>query len=115
MHGQLSLGALAEQVQAQTIDTVVAAFPDMQGRLVGKRFHAGYFCESAHEETHGCDYLLACDIDMEPVPGYQVASWQRSEEHTSELQSQFHLVCRLLLEKKKLEVVDSGQVGPDQG
>jgi glutamine synthetase len=49
MHGQLSLGALAEQVQAQTIDTVVAAFPDMQGRLVGKRFHAGYFCESAHE------------------------------------------------------------------
>ena len=77
MQGQLSLGALAEEVEAGTIDTVVAAFPDMQGRLVGKRFHAGYFCESAHEETHGCDYLLACDIDMEPVPGYQVASWQK--------------------------------------
>ena len=49
----------------------------MQGRLIGKRFHAGYFFESAHDETHGCDYLLACDIDMEPVPGYQAASWQK--------------------------------------
>ncbi|MET0483509.1 MAG: glutamine synthetase, partial [Aestuariivirgaceae bacterium] len=73
----LSLSALASEVKAGTIDTVVAAFPDMQGRLVGKRFHAGYFCESAHDEPHGCDYLLACDIDMEPVPGYQVASWQK--------------------------------------
>ena len=77
MQGQLSLGALAEEVEAGTIDTVVAAFPDMQGRLVGKRFHAGYFCESAHEETHGCDYLLACDIDMEPVPGYAFTSWAK--------------------------------------
>jgi glutamine synthetase len=77
MQGLLSLGALAEEVEAGSIDTVVAAFPDMQGRLVGKRFHASHFCESAHEETHGCDYLLACDIDMEPVPGYQVASWQK--------------------------------------
>ena len=77
MQGQLSLKALAAEVEAQTIDTVVAAFPDMQGRLVGKRFHAGYFCDSAHDETHGCNYLLACDIDMEPVPGYQAASWQK--------------------------------------
>src|SRR5438309_8378558 len=30
-----------------------------------------------------------------------IAAYTRSEEHTSELQSQFHLVCRLLLEKKK--------------
>jgi glutamine synthetase len=49
----------------------------MQGRLVGKRFQAEYFVDGAHEETHACDYLLANDIDMEPVPGYDVASWEK--------------------------------------
>ena len=49
----------------------------MQGRLVGKRFQAEYFVDGAHEETHGCDYLLANDIDMEPVPGYAAASWEK--------------------------------------
>ncbi len=44
---------------------------------MGKRFHAQYFVESGHEETHGCDYLLATDIDMETVPGYRVASWEK--------------------------------------
>ena len=42
----------------------------MQGRLIGKRFQAEFFLEGAIEETHGCNYLLADDIDMEPVPGY---------------------------------------------
>ena len=50
---------------------------DMQGRLIGKRFQAEYFVDGAHEETHGCDYLLANDIDMEPVPGYAAASWDK--------------------------------------
>jgi glutamine synthetase len=49
----------------------------MQGRLIGKRFQAEYFLESAHEETHGCDYILANDIDMEPVPGYAAANWEK--------------------------------------
>ena len=49
----------------------------MQGRLIGKRFQAEYFVDGAHEETHGCDYLLANDIDMEPVPGYEAASWEK--------------------------------------
>jgi glutamine synthetase len=44
---------------------------------MGKRFHAQYFVENGHEETHGCNYLLADDIDMEPVPGYKAASWQK--------------------------------------
>jgi len=64
-------------VSAGEIDTVVVCFPDMQGTLVGKRFQAEYFLDSAHEETHGCDYLLANDIDMEPVPGYAVANWEK--------------------------------------
>jgi glutamine synthetase len=77
MTGLLSLKELQAAADAGEIDTVVACFPDMQGRLIGKRFQAEFFLDGAHEETHGCDYLLADDIDMEPVPGYAVASWER--------------------------------------
>jgi glutamine synthetase len=77
MMGNLTFDQLKAAAKAGTIDTVVAAMVDMQGRLIGKRFHAAYFVEGAHEETHGCDYLLADDIDMEPVPGYAAASWDK--------------------------------------
>ena len=77
MKGMLSLSELADEAMSGAIDTVLVCFPDMQGRLIGKRFQAEYFVESAHEETHGCDYLLADDIDMEPVPGYAAASWEK--------------------------------------
>lgn len=77
MPGNLSLDELKLAVAAGEIDTVVVAFADMQGRLIGKRFHAEYFLDGAWEETHGCDYLLANDIDMEPVPGYAAASWEK--------------------------------------
>ena len=77
MAGKLDLAELKRAVKAGTIDTVVVAMVDMQGRLVGKRFHAQHFVESAYRETHACDYLLANDIDMEPVPGYAVASWDK--------------------------------------
>jgi len=70
-----SLAELKDDVAAGTIDTVLVAFPDMQGRMIGKRFQAEYFLEVANDETHGCDYLLADDIDMEPVPGYEAANW----------------------------------------
>jgi len=71
-----SLEALKADVAAGSIDTVLCCFPDMQGRLIGKRFQAEFFLESAIEETHACNYLMADDIDMEPVPGYAAASWQ---------------------------------------
>ena len=77
MAGNLTFDQLKKAVAAGEIDTVVAAFVDMQGRLIGKRFQAEFFVASAHEETHGCDYLLADDIDMEPVPGYAVANWEK--------------------------------------
>jgi glutamine synthetase len=77
MGGKLSFEALQAAVEAQEIDTVVVAMPDMFGRLVGKRFHAAYFAEHAHEETHACNYLLANDIDMEPVPGYAATNWEK--------------------------------------
>ena len=72
-----SLDQLKADVKAGTIDTVLVAIPDMQGRLIGKRFQAEFFLEGAIDETHGCNYLLADDIDMEPVPGYAAASWEQ--------------------------------------
>jgi glutamine synthetase len=77
MAGRLDFEELKSAVRAGTIDTVLACMVDMQGRLIGKRFQAQYFVDGAHEETHGCNYLLANDIDMEPVPGYQAASWDK--------------------------------------
>jgi glutamine synthetase len=75
--GTLAFEDLKRAVKAGEIDTVVAAFPDMQGRLMGKRFEANYFVDGAYEETHGCNYLLTVDVDMEPVPGYKAASWAK--------------------------------------
>lgn len=77
MAGMLGFEDLRKAVGEGAIDTVLACFPDMQGRLLGKRFQAEYFLDSAHQETHACDYLLADDIEMEPVPGYRAASWDR--------------------------------------
>ena len=77
MSGNLTFDQLKKAVAVGQIDTVLVAFVDMQGRLIGKRFQAEHFVESAHEETHGCDYLLANDIDMEPVPGYAAANWEK--------------------------------------
>jgi len=68
--------ALKKSVAVGEIDTVIAAFVDMQGRLMGKRFHARHFCDSAFEETHCCNYLLATDLEMQTVPGYRASSWQ---------------------------------------
>ena len=77
MAGNLTFDQLKKAVAAGDIDTVIACAVDMQGRLVGKRFLAKYFVESAYDETHGCNYLLANDIDMEPVPGYKAAGWSK--------------------------------------
>jgi glutamine synthetase len=74
----LTLDELKAEVEAGTIDTVVAAFTDMQGRLMGKREEAHYFVsESAEHGLEGCNYLLALDMEMDPQPGYAMASWER--------------------------------------
>jgi len=75
--GMLTLDELRREVAAGSIDTVVAAMVDLQGRLVGKRFHAAHFVDGGYEETHGCNYLLGVDIEMEPVPGYKATSWEK--------------------------------------
>ena len=74
----LSLAELTEQVQRGEIDTVLLAMTDMQGRLQGKRLTAGHFLdEVAQHGAEGCNYLLAVDVDMTPVDGYEMASWER--------------------------------------
>jgi glutamine synthetase len=69
---------LTAAVEDGTIDTVVCAFTDMQGRLFGKREHATFFLsESANHGLEGCNYLLGLDMEMDPQPGYAMASWER--------------------------------------
>lgn len=77
MPGTLTLDALKKLVAAGEIDTVLVAAIDMQGRLLGKRFHAAFFLDGGHEETHCCNYLLAVDMEMNTVPGYKTSSWER--------------------------------------
>ncbi len=76
MAGKLTFDDLKQRVAAGEIDTVVAAQVDMQGRLMGKRFHAEFFVDSAYEETHSCNYLQATDMEMFTVEGYKATSWQ---------------------------------------
>jgi glutamine synthetase len=74
----LSLEELRADVEGGAIDTVVVAFTDMQGRLLGKRVHAEHFLEdSAEHGVEGCNYLLALEMEMDPVPGYEIAGWER--------------------------------------
>jgi len=76
MPGVLTFEALKSEVAAGRVDTVLVCLVDMQGRLMGKRFHAAHFVESGHEETHCCDYLLATDLEMATPDGYAATSWQ---------------------------------------
>ncbi|NND90229.1 MAG: glutamine synthetase, partial [Granulosicoccus sp.] len=75
MPGNLTLDALRGAARDGSIDTVVAVMVDMQGRLMGKRFHVSNFLEVAHQETHCCNYLLATDLEMATPDGYASTSW----------------------------------------
>ncbi|MFM8825049.1 MAG: glutamine synthetase family protein [Candidatus Nanopelagicus sp.] len=69
---------LEELIAKGAIDTVVVAMTDMQGRLVGKRLDANYFLSDVVKHgTEGCNYLLAVDVDMNTVPGYEMSSWDK--------------------------------------
>jgi glutamine synthetase len=75
MPGNLSMDELRQAVADGSIDTVLVCQVDMQGRLMGKRFHASHFVKSAWEETHGCNYLIATDMEMYTVEGFAATSW----------------------------------------
>jgi glutamine synthetase len=74
----LSVDQLKKAIAEKTIDTVVIAMTDMQGRLVGKRVDAKFFLDEVLSHgTEGCNYLLAADVDMNTVDGYAMSSWER--------------------------------------
>ncbi|MFE2867419.1 glutamine synthetase family protein [Embleya sp. NPDC059259] len=74
----LEIERLRELVRAREVDTVVVAFTDMQGRLQGKRLSARFFLEEVLEHhTEACDYLLAVDVDLNTVDGFEMSSWDR--------------------------------------
>jgi len=84
--GLLDRSELKRRAEAGEIDTVLAVFPDTYGRLMGKRFDAEHFVARIVEKgTHACNYLLTVDMEMEPVPGYELANWQKGY-------GDFHLV-----------------------
>ncbi len=76
MPAPMTFDTLKEKTACGEIDTVLVCLVDMQGRLMGKRFVAEHFVESAWEETHCCNYLLATDLEMFTVEGYAATSWR---------------------------------------
>ena len=73
----MKLDELAKLTKEGEIETVLVAFTDHYGRLLGKRFDAEMFVEEiAKSGAHACDYLLTVDMEMEPVPGYRFANWE---------------------------------------
>lgn len=78
MRGLISVDQLREKVESEEIDTVVVGFTDHYGRLHGKRYDAEFFLDDVLASgTHGCNYLLTVDMEMEPVPGYNYANWEQ--------------------------------------
>ena len=74
----MKLDELKDAVAGGTVDTVLLAIADMEGRLQGKRLTAAHFLDDiADHGAEGCNYLLAVDVDMETVEGYEMASWSR--------------------------------------
>ena len=78
MSGNLDRGELEKLVHDGEIDTVLCMFMDLQGRFMGKRIVPEFFLEEVmgEEGLHACLYLLAIDMEMEPLPGYKYASWE---------------------------------------
>jgi glutamine synthetase len=78
MPGRLDAKQLEQLIRRGDIDTVLTVFPDTLGRLMGKRVTGRYFLDHAAEEgVHACVYLFTVDMEMEPLPGYKLTSWER--------------------------------------
>lgn len=77
VRGLLTVKELGDLVERGEIETVLTVFPDMYGRLMGKRITGHYFLEEVTDAgMHACDYLLACDMEMDVIPGYKYTSWE---------------------------------------
>ncbi|OQY24869.1 MAG: glutamine synthetase [Anaerolineaceae bacterium 4572_32.2] len=78
IQGKPDLDTLREMIAREEIETIITAFPDLYGRLIGKRIAGPFFVEEVIEHgVHVCDYVLTADMEMDPVPGYRFASWEQ--------------------------------------
>ena len=80
VHGMLTADELASEIELDTIDTILVVFPDLQGRLMGKRVTGHYWLRQMKRgtgEIHACNYLLAVDSEMTVLPGYRFANWEK--------------------------------------
>jgi len=78
LSGMLTLDALREEIAAGEIDTILAVFPDLYGRLLGKRIAGDFFLDHTVDRgMHVCDYLLTVDMEMDVVGGYEFANWEK--------------------------------------
>ena len=74
----LDVDQLKAKIGAGEVDTVLVTFPDLQGRLMGKRVTGDFFLDSVlGGSIEACNYLLAVDVDMTPLPGYRYANWDQ--------------------------------------
>jgi len=105
--GSLTLDQLRERVAKGDIETVIVGFTDHYGRLMGKRYAADLFVEeTAAHGTHGCDYLLTTDMEMDPVPGYRFASWDQGYGDFHLVPDLSTLIVASWLEKTALVICD---------
>ena len=76
--GMLSVATLEQMIAEGELDTILVVFPDLQGRLMGKRVTGHFFSDYVLEDgIDACNYLLAVDVDMTPLPGYEYANWDK--------------------------------------
>ena len=112
----LSLDRLRSMIDGGEIDTVLVAFTDLQGRLVGKRVMGQYFLDVvADGSIEACNYLLAVDVEMTPMPGYRAFNWDQGYGDFSAVPDIGTLRLVPWLEKTALvlcDLVDEGDRSP---
>ncbi|MBL8857519.1 MAG: glutamine synthetase [Planctomycetes bacterium] len=109
--GMLTLDELAHLVSTGEIETVLVMFTDPYGRFMGKRYEAEFFLtDGAAHGTHACDYLLTVDMEMNPVPGYTFANWERGYGDVALVPDMTTLRRATWLEKSALVLCDVANV-----
>src|SRR5260370_16972997 len=74
----MNMECIKLKIRGGEIDSVIVAVPDVFGRVVGKRVTGQFFLDCVAEHgTHGCNYLLTVDIEMEPMSGFKLANWEK--------------------------------------
>ena len=115
VRGMLDLPALERAVEAGEIETVVTALPDLYGRLVGKRIVGRFFLdETLAHGMHVCDYLLACDMEMDPTPGYAYTSWEKGYGDLQAMPDLATLRRAAWLPRTAFVLCDAVEVGGDR-